>query len=268
MLIAAYGLLGLIVGSFLNVVVLRRDVKSVGGRSECMSCGAKLRAYDMIPVVSWLVLGGRCRDCGSAISPQYPLVELSAALVFAVIGGTALVFDPILSAIALFIGAALIAIAAYDILHTIIPDMWAYAFAGAALLLLAYGGVPTDGSLIAYALAGPVAALPISVLWLISGGRWIGLGDAKLSLGMGWLLGPVYGIGAVFFGFVIGAVVSVFILMPLPHVIAYLRAKGIVRFRTHGAHLTMKSEVPFGPFLIASCLIVWFSLLYNLPLPW
>jgi hypothetical protein len=91
------------------------------------------------------------------------------------------------------------------------------------------------------------------------------LGSA-MALG-GWLLGPVYGISAVFFAFVIGAIISVCILIPLPHVMRMLDKKGIVRFRSHSAALTMKSEVPFGPFLIAGCLIVWFAILFNLPLP-
>ncbi len=93
------------------------------------------------------------------------------------------------------------------------------------------------------------------------------MGDAKLSLGIGWLLGPLYGIGAIFFAFVIGAVVSVCILMPLPTILRFIRQKGIVRFRSTSDQLTMKSEVPFGPFLIVSCFIVWFSLLFNIPLP-
>lgn len=268
MISAAFCLFGLIIGSFLNVVVLRRDMQSIGGRSECLSCGVQLRWYDMIPVISWLWLRGRCRDCGSAISVQYPLVEASTAALFALIGASTLVNEPALAALALVIAALLVAISAYDILHTIIPDRWAYMFAGLSIAYLAVQGIPDGASVIAHALSGPVAALPIAALWAVSRGEWIGLGDAKLSLGIGWLLGPVYGIGAVFFAFVIGAVVSVFILIPLPHVLLYLKKKGIVRFRGTAPELTMKSEVPFGPFLVASCLIVWFSLLYSLPLPW
>ncbi len=268
MIAAAFGLFGLIVGSFLNVVVLRRDMFTVGGRSECLSCGAQLRWYDMIPVVSWLQLRGRCRDCGSRISLQYPLVEASTGALFAIIGASSLLDAPLQAAIALLIAAVLVAISAYDILHTIIPDRWAYLFAALALGYLALGGIPSGASVLMYVLAGPVAALPIASLWAVSRGAWIGLGDAKLSLGIGWLLGPVYGIGAVFFAFVIGAIISVCVLIPLPYVLLFLKKRGIARFRASAPHLTMKSEVPFGPFLVASCLIVWFALLYNLPLPW
>ncbi len=263
----AYGILGLIIGSFLNVVILRARVFTLGGRSACMSCDTTLRWYDMIPVISWLMLRGRCRNCGSSISPQYPVVEALTGVLFAAIGASSIALDPAPALIALAIASVLVAIAVYDMRHTIIPDSWAYFFAGAALLYTLVGGIPQDASLIIYLLAGPLAALPIAMLWFVSQGRWIGLGDAKLSLGIGWLLGPVYGIAAVFFAFVIGAIISVCILMPLPTLVRSLQRTGIARFRSIGGQLTMKSEVPFGPFLIASCFIVWFSLLFNIPLP-
>jgi leader peptidase (prepilin peptidase) / N-methyltransferase len=263
----AYGVFGLIIGSFLNVVILRKNLHSLGGRSECMSCETTLRWYELIPVFSWLGLRGRCGTCGSAISVQYPLVEAATGILFALVGWSYIALEPLTALIALAIISTLVAIAAYDIRHTIIPDTWAYLFAALALLYTFTVGIPTESSILLYVLAGPLAALPISTLWFISGGQWIGLGDAKLSLGMGWLLGPVYGIMSVFFAFVIGAVISVCILMPLPALLRFLSKKGIARFRGGGAQLTMKSEVPFGPFLIASCVIVWFSLLYNIPLP-
>ncbi len=263
----SFGLFGLIIGSFLNVFILRARVFTLSGRSACMSCGETLKPYDMIPVLSWIMLRGRCRNCGSAISWQYPIVEALTAGLFALIGSTSLVWEPLSAVLALCITSILIAIAVYDIRHTIIPDAWAYFFAATAFLYMLLSGIPTDASMYLHLLAGPIAALPITVLWFVSQGRWIGLGDAKLSLGIGWLLGPVYGIGGVFFAFVIGAVISVCILMPLPAIIGFIRKKGIVRFRSTSAQLTMKSEVPFGPFLVASCFIVWFSLLFNIPLP-
>src|SRR5690606_3236364 len=111
-----------------------------------------------------------------------------------------------------------------------------------------------------------IAALPLFSLWLISGGRWMGLGDAKLSLGIGWLLGPLWGIVAVFLAFVIGALISICILLPLPVLQRHLARWGILR-GTPPPSYTMKSEVPFGPFLIASTLLLWFALLYDIPLP-
>src|SRR5271170_6149081 len=81
----AYGVLGLIVGSFLNVVILRRGARTIGGRSACLHCGAPLIWYDMVPVASWIILRGRCRSCGTRISVQYPLVEATTAIFFALI---------------------------------------------------------------------------------------------------------------------------------------------------------------------------------------
>lgn len=251
---------GLIIGSFLNVLILRRATRSLAGRSGCLSCGENIRARDLVPVVSWLLLSGRCRSCGSTISIQYLLVEASTALLFALLGAAGLWGIPLV--IALVIVALFIAIAAYDIRHTIIPDEWAYAAAGAALI---YALLESPHPLTLALLAGPVAALPLFALWIISRGRWMGLGDSKLALSIGFLLGPVYGVYAVFFAFIVGAVVSVAVLLPLPTYRRVLQKTGIVPSRALASY-TMKSEVPFGPFLILSCFIVWFSLLYNLPL--
>jgi prepilin signal peptidase PulO-like enzyme (type II secretory pathway) len=98
----------------------------------------------------------------------------------------------------------------------------------------------------------------------------MGFGDVKFAVGIGWLLGAYYGFVALLFSFVIGALISVCILLPLPHFISYAQRLGILRLRARAASFTMTSEVPFGPFLIASCLIVWFSIMYGieLPLPW
>ena len=256
-----FGCFGLIIGSFLNVVILRWGEKGLGGRSACMSCARQLSWYEMIPVFSWLVLRGRCRTCKARISIQYPLVEAITAIVFACIGSSGLALAPQLFGCAM--GALLIAIAVYDLHHTIIPDAWVYLFALLALLsqLLFAPHAELGGMTF---LAGPIAALPIFILWAVSRGAWMGFGDVKLSLGMGWLLGPVYGIAAVFFGFVIGAVISVGILLPLPSVISFLSRLGITSLSHVRGGFTMKSEIPFGPFLVASTFIIWLLLIHNL----
>lgn len=264
------GLFGLIIGSFLNVVILRRGAKSLGGRSMCFSCGNEIAWYDNVPLISYLALRGRCRACGSGISIQYPLVEAATALLFGVLGAWASAQPDSLVLRALVldyfaIASILVALFAYDVRHTIIPDAWAYLFALLSFLTypLAHLGA---GSIATYLLAGPLAALPLFALWLVSRGRWMGLGDSKLALGMGWLLGPVYGVVAVFFAFMIGAVVSLAILLPLPLYRRILATWGLLSAKP-GASYTMSSEVPFGPFLIASCLIIWFMLLNQVPLP-
>ena len=84
--VLVFGILGLCVGSFLNVVILRGGMEASRGRSACMSCAKTLAWYDMVPVASWVFLRGRCRACGSAISIQYPIVEAATAILFALYG--------------------------------------------------------------------------------------------------------------------------------------------------------------------------------------
>lgn len=158
----------------------------------------------------------------------------------------------------------LICIAAYDIRHTIIPDEWAYAFAGLAFVSQFLAPVSIEIDSWWLILSGPLAALPLFSLWFFSRGRWMGLGDAKLALGIGWLLGPVLGLLAVFLSFVIGALISVCILLPMPYIIRALYTLGITSGVKPPGGFTMKSEIPFGPFLIFSCIIIWFATLYGI----
>jgi len=249
MMAVIFGVFGLIIGSFLNVLVLRYPDRGVGGRSACMSCGKQIRVYDNIPVFSWLILRGRCRDCRARISPQYPLVELVSAIVFACIGGSSLALLP--QVLACAISALLIAIAVYDFRHTIIPDPWVYSFAFLALLFQLLFAPRLDALTF---LDGAIVAAPLFALWLYSRGAWMGFGDVKLAVGMGWLLGALYGAAALFFAFVLGAVVGVG-LIAFTHTAR--SAKG-------GDGFTMRSEIPFGPFLVAGTFIVWLSLIYRL----
>ncbi len=260
-----YALFGLIIGSFLNVVILRHGARSLSGRSGCMSCGAPLKWYDLLPVVSWLLLRGKCRRCHAAISIQYPLVELTNAVLFGFIGGSILPLS--LSTPALVIASTLLVIAVYDIRHTIIPDEWVLVFIISSLF---YSGINAYNALLIWPdalwllLGGPIAALPLFCLWFFSKGAWMGFGDVKLALGMGWFLGPLLGIYAVFAAFVIGAVISVVILLPLPYILKAIRMRRLKGMRSG---FTMKSEVAFGPFLIAATMLVWFASLNNATLP-
>ncbi len=263
MVALAFSLFGLIVGSFLNVLVLRHGAKSLGGRSACMSCGGAIPWYDNIPVVSWFLLRGKCRMCGSAISIQYPLVEISTALFFGLSASGApeplsatYVLEQLVPAC--IIAALLIAIATYDIRHTIIPDSWAYTFAFLAILWGFFASEP-HVTIATFIISGPLASAPLFILWLLSKGRWMGLGGAELALGIGWLLGVPSGIFAVFFAFILGACVGVPLLVfssragrSIVGLFTPMSAslKGLRRF-------TMGSEIPFGPFLVASCIIVW-----------
>jgi leader peptidase (prepilin peptidase)/N-methyltransferase len=246
-------LLGTIIGSFLNVVIYRFNTgKSiVHGRSICMTCNNTLRWYELIPVFSFLVQSGRCRRCASTISHQYPLVEFSTGLVFLLISYH---FLPILSfsyssyiilvSFFMFIFSLLMVISVYDIRNKIIPDslVYVYAFVSFLSIFINHTGV---GSLfvapsLIYIVSGPLFALPFALLWLISRGKWMGLGDAKLVLGIGWMLGPTMGLSAMALSFWIGSIISLLIMF-------------------FGRHkMTMRTEVPFAPFLILSTLIVFF----------
>jgi leader peptidase (prepilin peptidase) / N-methyltransferase len=202
---------------------------------------------------------------------QYPLVEALTGVLFALIAGGLGVRWEFAGAVEIIelvltgvLAATFVAIAVYDARHTIIPDAWVYA---AALLALALALLTSYAPLHTTLLSGPAAALPLFALWLISAGRWMGLGDAKLALAIGWMLGPLYGVVAIFLAFVVGAVISVGILMPLPYLRSMLQKTGIARWHAAGMSFTMKSEVAFGPFLVAAFFIVWLALLYELPLP-
>lgn len=260
-----FGIFGLIIGSFLNVLVIRWGNKGLGGRSACMHCEKTLSWFDMVPVVSWFLLRGKCRSCATPISIQYPVVEALCGILFYFIGGAALVLPAKL--IALTIGATLLAIAVYDLRTTYIPDAWSYTFMALALALQFLYSDDRIFSL----WGGPIAALPLFILWLLSRGAWMGFGDVKLALGIGWLLAPIYGLAAIFFAFIIGGVTSLPLLL--------FSSDSWKRYANHASHkssamwgqwvskttagFTMKSEIPFGPFLILSTIFIWISLIYG-----
>jgi len=259
-----FGLIGLIVGSFLNVVVIRHNTgRSLLGRSGCLSCASPLEAYMLVPVLSWVLQRRRCVSCGTRISWQYPLVEISTAFLFIAVGLSALSFFH--KSLAFVFAALVVMIVAYDIRHTIMPDVWVYA---AGMLAFVYhmsavaAGLP-PADLLLTVLSGPITAAPFAALWYMTGGRGMGLGDAKFALAVGWLLGASGGFLATMLSFVIGAVVSVCILLPLPYYGRVLAHWGILTRSTSNA-FTMKSEIPFGPFLAAGMLIIWIAQLYGI----
>ena len=259
-------LFGLIVGSFLNVVVLRHGARKITGRSSCMSCGHVLNWYELVPIFSWILLRGKCLKCHTPISVQYILVELTTGILFGILGyviplpllgdTNALVHSLVILGLSFVIMADLVAIAVYDMRHTIIPDWWSVLFALSAIILTLYSATIHETSIFWYAAAGPLVALPLFCLSYFSGGRWMGMGDPKLALGMGWLLGIQGGLAALWLAFVLGAIISVFVLMPLPYILHAIK-KGSLK--DSDKYLTLKSEVPFGPFLILGTIIIWFS---------
>lgn len=255
-----FGTLGIIVGSFLNVLVLRWGKQALSGRSACPRCDKKIAWYDLIPIVSWALLLGRCRACRARISIQYPLVEVGTGIIFALIGFAPLpLFARLL---ALPIAALLIGIAIYDLRTTYIPDAWVWTLNATAFIsILAFPSHVVPGTWYISLLAGPITALPLYALWYFSHGAWMGFGDVKLALAIGWLLGIALGLEALLFAFILGAVVGIPLLALSSKSMQDIAHK--LGFCVTKKAYTMKSEVPFGPFLAAATLIVWISNMYG-----
>lgn len=248
-------ILGTIIGSFLNVVILRYNTgRSIGGRSGCMHCNYQLRWYDLIPILSWVFLRGKCRKCGSKISAQYPLVELATGLIFVSVffqtmNESIFILNTVWFLIWNFvIFSILIVIFVYDLKHKIIPDELSYSFAAltfAQAVATTSFNQPLTTLNILDLLSGIILFAFFWTLWKVSDGRWIGLGDGKLALGIGWYLGFVYGLSALIMAFWIGAVFSLIILF-------------IDQLNRHSKNITMKTEIPFAPFLIIGLLLEFF----------
>ncbi len=249
--------LGLIVGSFLNVIILRiRTGRSfVVGRSQCATCARNLPWYELLPVVSFLVLKGRCTGCKSKISSQYVFVELLTAFLFLAFGFFDTASFSILSITTigtllfhLLIGSILVVIFVYDMRHMIIPDSLSLILFILALCLLAFE-ITFVGKGMFYAYSHLLSALLVAgflwFLWKVSEGKWMGLGDSKLMAGLGLLTTLPQGISGLAFSFWIGASVSLGILF-------------INRLRGSSKKITMKTEIPFAPFLILGMLIAIF----------
>jgi leader peptidase (prepilin peptidase) / N-methyltransferase len=223
--IAFLGAFGAAIGSFVNVLAYRlpRHESIVKPRSRCPSCETQIAGYDNIPVLSWLLLRGRCRHCDAPISVRYPLVEALTALLFVGVGLKIGLEDTLLPALALTV--TLVAAAETDLEHRIIPNRLMATSAVAAVVLWAIvdpgrlpenliAGAAAGGLLLAAALAYPAG---------------MGMGDVKLAGVMGLYLGASVA-PALFVGFAAGAVLG----------IAIVAACGMS---------ARKQGVPFGPFL-------------------
>lgn len=233
------GLLGLAIGSFLNVVIWRvpRGESIVRPASRCPACDAPIRPRDNVPIVSWALLRGRCRDCRQAISPRYPLVELATGLLFA---GFALRFGAHAELAAyLYLAAVGVALTLIDLDVFRLPDAIVYPSYPVGLALLGIAaGIHGDTTDYLRAVAGMVVLFAFYALTWFVYPAGMGLGDVKLAgvlgLYLGWLgWGPLV-VGA-FAAFLVGGIVSV----------------GLVVFRDAGR----KTRVPFGPFMLIGVLI-------------
>jgi leader peptidase (prepilin peptidase)/N-methyltransferase len=205
-------LFGLVIGSFLNVVIARLPRgESLGGRSHCPHCQAKISWYDLFPVLSFLLLRARCRRCQTAISWRYPLVELlTAGLAVAAMGR----FGPGVEGLAAFVfGAALIVITFIDYDHRIIPDV--ITLPGVLLAIGARfltGNDPLAG--VIGAIAGAVGLWLVAFVYRVMAKReGLGFGDVKLAALLGAFLGGSGVFLTVFLASVIGSLVGAVLIM-------------------------------------------------------
>lgn len=238
---------GAIIGSFLNVVIYRIHTgRSLNGRSHCMTCGETLQWYELFPIFSYLALGARCRTCDAYIPSRYLLVELCTGILFVFLY-TLFAHNPVSLILHAILGSLLMIVAVYDLRHTIIPDELTYGVGFLALLLLLYDAFLSHDLFGSFydLLAGLGAGSFFFALWYFSKGKWIGLGDAKLAVPLGVIAGVAGALSMVVLSFWIGALVSVTLLL-----LARFLEKGKTVLHFLPRHLTMKSEVPFAPFLI------------------
>jgi prepilin signal peptidase PulO-like enzyme (type II secretory pathway) len=243
---------GLIIGSFLNAVIYRLSVNEsfLIKPSYCPHCKHKLSWLDLFPVLSFLLLKGKCRYCGKPISIQYPLVELATGFLFVFIFiqnpitffETSFLFTILNLGFLFLVSCFLIIIFVYDLKHYIIPDRVIYP----AIVVAGVWQLVSDIFFRAYTKYGTLNTIYSALgaagfflfIVLISKGKWMGGGDIKLAFVMGLLLGFPNILVALFIAFMSGAIVG--------SVLIVLGKKGL------------KSEVPFGPFLVFGTFLAMF----------
>lgn len=256
-------LFGLAIGSFLNVVILRLSRREVGiptslskniyeasgekdeniitTRSHCPKCGIQLRWFELIPIFSFLVQKGQCRTCKEKISWQYPLVELATGLLFFLTYSYFSNQNWLVIGYLLFVISSLIVVFVYDFKYYLIPDIVVYP---AILVSLVFVVFRNYQSLQEIVLSMIGAALFLSLV-IVSRETWMGMGDVKLAVLMGLILGWPNILVALFISFISGAM-SGLLLISL-------------------GKKSFKSQLPFGPFLVLGTFmaIFWGNQLVN-----
>lgn len=218
-----FGLLGACLGSFLNVLSLRYGRESsLAGRSYCPNCSHVLAWWELLPIVSFILIRGHCRHCGKKISWQYPLVEGVTALAWV------WAFPSVTTAMILSLFVILFLI---DLRLMVLPDIYILGLTLLALTQISYLPPAILGSLLG---SGSLLAL-----WAATRGRGLGLGDVKLIVPLGLLFGPGGTLVLLFLAFIAGGGVAAYLLLT--------------------KRATLKTAVPFGPYLLAAAtlLLLW-----------
>lgn len=237
------GMLGLVVGSFLNVVIHRvpAGLSVLRPASACPGCAHPVRPYDNVPVLSWALLAGRCRDCGTSISVRYPLVELATAAIF-VVSGLRFGYSTY-TLVAMTLGAAGVALFMIDLDVRRLPFSITGLTALGTGVVLGADGVWHGTQAVLPALASMGLWLAVyGGIWVLTAGRGMGLGDVALApvlgLALGWLgWGPaLVGLAG---GFLVGAVVGLALIV--------------------GGRAGRRTEVPHGPFLLCGAALGMFG---------
>lgn len=223
------------------------EKSTLNDRSQCLHCGYTLRWYDLIPLVSWLSLKGKCRNCKHSIGTFEPLIELAVAAFFVISYmfwplGLATGFE--IAHFILWLGAGVImaVLFAYDQRWYLLPDRYSVALAIVGAAMVAMVAIPATQPLVVVVSAlGAVAALGglYGLLYVISRGRWVGFGDVKLGVGLGLLLADwQLALVALFMANFIGCLIVIPLLI--------------------GKKIKRDSRIPFGPLLILGAIIAWF----------
>lgn len=265
-------LFGAALGSFVMVIANRYNtgLAFFKGRSMCSSCGRELQNKDLFPIFSFLFLKGKCRYCQSKIPKETIIAELlmgSLSVLAAFKSGllsqsaSGFNFSWLLAACFLLltsIFAVILLISIYDLKHFIIPDSFlVFLFVFSFVYILFFPSfhfsllLATGYLLLINFISGSILALPFFLVFLFSKGTWFGFGDVKYILVIGFFLGFVQGLSAVILAFWIGAIFSILAILAKkvrPHI-------NLPLFKNN---LTIKSEIPFGPFLSLGIIVSFY----------
>lgn len=226
-------LLGLAVGSFGNVLLVRlKSGESLGGRSHCISCHRTIPWYDLLPVVSYVILRGRCRKCHTHISLQYPLVEFGSAVLF-LLALTLHRQDLLLAGALAVLFSFLFFACVFDARHQHIPDLFTAVIALAALVIVLW-----QGTLFRSLLGATWPLVWFGGQWALSRGRWVGAGDVLLAAILGFWLGMEGAVTMIVLSYMVGAIVVTALLV----------------FRRLSLH---QKRVAFVPFLATASLLAY-----------